>query len=125
MTKDCPKCKSKSVGVSPLKTDNPRAVVFLCKNSKCAYSFTVDGGAFVKDAGQLRDYFRAMTLGNTTLEKALFGEKLNPSTRNLLMAHILEYGTTMWMDGMKTGLIYGAARDEARAQEVSGGESPN
>src|SRR5690606_28232209 len=100
-------------------------VVFLCQNSKCAYSFTVDGGSFVKDASQLKDHFRAMALGNITLEKALFGEKLNPATRALLLAHILEYGTTMWMDGLKTGLLYGAARDEANAEEVSGGEPQN
>lgn len=123
--KDCPKCQKQALGATPLKTDNPRAVVFMCSNGKCGYTFTVDGGAFVQDGAQLRDYFRAMSLGKTTLEKVLFGEKLNPHTRSLLMAHILEYGVTMWMDGVKTGLLYGAERDAARTQEVSGGESPN
>lgn len=124
--KDCPKCSKQAVGVSPVKGDNPRSVVFLCQNAgKCGYTFTADGGAFVPDSSALRDHFRAMTLGKVTLEKALFGEKLNPATRSLLLAHLLEYGTTMWMDGLKTGLLYGATRDESTDQDVSGGKPPD
>lgn len=119
LTKECPKCNQGATSLSPLKKSNERAVVFLCQNKRCSYTWTVDGGAFVKDTDQLKAVFSAATEARNTLEAVLFGEKLNPATRALMLAKLTEYGLMMWMDGLKQGLVVGAARDEARSEPVS------
>lgn len=111
--KDCPQCKAKAVSLSPVKATNERAVVFICTNKKCSHAFKVSGGAFVKDADELTDVFKAGKMANEALDRVLLGEKVNPSTRALLMANIVEYGMNMWQDGLKTGLVINAIKQEA------------
>lgn len=120
--KECPVCGSTAASMSPVKTDNERAVVFVCLNKKCSHTFKVDGGAFVKNEEELKKHFMAGRASDA-LERTLLGERLNPSTRALLMANIIEYGLSMWNDGMKVGLVIGATRDEHN--RISDGESPD
>ena len=108
----CPKCEVLATGSTPIKTKDARAMVFICPGKKCGYSWTVQGGEFVKDSDDLRDVFKSTTLGQKTLEDVLFGQTLNPATRALMLARLTEYGLQMWMDGLKTGLVNGARQRE-------------
>lgn len=112
-TKTCPRCESDAVSISPVKATNDRAVVFVCTKKKCSYTFKVSGGAFVEDADDLTDAFKTGRAANDALDKILLGEKLNPSTRALLLANIVEYGIGMWQDGLKTGLVINANKQDA------------
>jgi predicted RNA-binding Zn-ribbon protein involved in translation (DUF1610 family) len=111
-TADCPKCKGSAGLIVPLKKVDKRMAVYGC--SACGFSFKADGGAFVKDAEQLRDVFRGATLADQTLTEALGGEKLNPATRAVLTAQLLEYGMQMYFDGLKQGLLLGTIRTEGK-----------
>lgn len=112
-TKECPQCKSAGVSISPIKATNDRSVVFVCTSKKCSYTFKASGGAFVKDADALTDIFKLGRDARETLDRVLLGEKVNPSTKALLIAEIVEYGIGMWQDGLKTGLVISATKQEA------------
>jgi predicted RNA-binding Zn-ribbon protein involved in translation (DUF1610 family) len=108
--KDCPRCGGAAGLIVPLKKVDKRMAVYGCQ--ACGHAFSTDGGAFVKDAGELRDVFRGASLANRTLTEALGGEKLNPATRAVLTAQLLEYGMQMYFDGLKQGLILGTIQAE-------------
>lgn len=109
---DCPKCKGASADVTPLKKKDERIAIYAC--SVCGFAFTADGRAFVKDGEKLQDVFRGATQGNQALVDMLVGtgEDINPATRALLSARMLEYGLTMWMDGVKQGILLGVMQDD-------------
>lgn len=122
-THDCPKCKGVSVLIVPLKKVDKRMAAYGCP--ACGHAFSLDGGDFLKDAGELRDVFRGATLANRTLVEALAGEKLNPATRAVLTAQLLEYGIQMYFDGLKQGLLLGTVQAEKEAKSDTGtGHSP-
>lgn len=122
-THDCPKCKGVAVLIVPLKKVDKRMAAYGCP--ACGNAFTLDGGAFVKDAGELKDVFRGATLANRTLVESLGGEKLNPATRAVLVAQLMEYGVQMYFDGLKQGLLLGTIQAEKEAKDVAGtGENP-
>jgi len=107
-----------------MRITNSRNATYACK--ACGLASTIDGGAFVKDAKELKDYFRGGTLGHKTLTEALAGEKLNPATKILLQAKIVEYGVQMWFDGLRQGLVMGAVSSqklEALAKDAVSGFS--
>lgn len=118
---DCPKCKGAAVDITPLKKKDTRVAVYACQN--CGYAFTADGKAFVKDGEALSDIFRGATQGNQALIDMLAGtgEQMNQATRALLSARMLEYGVTMWMDGVKQGILIGlkqgSQNGEVRSQQ--------
>jgi hypothetical protein len=116
-TLECPRCQGTAPLLEPMRILDKRVAVYGCK--ACGFAFKADGGAYVADTKELRDYFRGGTLANQTLMEALAGEKLNPATKILLQARLVEYGTQMWFDGLKQGLMMGAASAqelEARAR---------
>jgi len=109
---DCPKCKGVAVDITPLKKKDERIAVYGCQH--CGYAFTSDGKAFVKDGEALQDVFRGATEGNKALIDMLMGtgEEVNPATRALLSARMLEYGLTMWYDGLKQGILLGTIQSQ-------------
>jgi hypothetical protein len=109
---DCPKCKGAAINITPLKNHDRSIAVFACQNRKCGFAFKADGGEFVEDTERLRDIFRGATLSQRALAETLGGETMNPATKALLTARLLEYGTQMWFDGLKQGLVLGAAKAE-------------
>jgi len=108
--KDCPKCEGAASLLSPLKLTDESMAVYGCM--ACGHTFRSDGGAYLDNAAELRDYFRGATLGQKTLIESLGGEKLNPASKAVLTAMILEYGTQMWFDGLKQGLLLGTVQAE-------------
>lgn len=109
-TIDCPKCGGAAPIIVPLKKVDKRMAVYGCP--ACGYAFGADGGAYLKDSSQLRDIFRGATLANRTLVESIGGEKLNPATRAVLTAQLLEYGMQMYFDGLKQGLLLGTVQQE-------------
>jgi Zn ribbon nucleic-acid-binding protein len=118
MTKvaDCPKCKGVAVDITPLKKKDERVAVYGCQH--CGYAFTSDGKAFVQDGEALQDIFRGATEGNKALVDMLLGtgEEVNPATKALLSARMLEYGLTMWFDGVKQGILLGTIQTQHKAK---------
>lgn len=112
--RDCPKCKGAAADITPLKKKDQRVSIYACQ--ACGFAFTADGKAFVKDGEALQDVFRGATKGNEALVDMLVGtgEDINPATRALLAARMLEYGVTMWMDGVKQGILLGVMQDDYR-----------
>lgn len=108
MMKDCPKCQAVAYPLSPVKDAAPK--LFAC--SACGHAFDASGRAYIDDVAELNDHFRGATLGKKTLVEMLAGEKLNPATKSLMTAQLLEYGTQMWFDGLKQGLLLGAMQLE-------------
>lgn len=108
---DCPKCKGAAADITPLKKKDERISIYACQ--VCGFAFTADGKAFVKDGEALRDIFKGATAGNQALVDMLAGtgEQINPATKTLLTARMLEYGLTMWFDGVKQGLLLGVQQD--------------
>ncbi|NDC22623.1 MAG: hypothetical protein EBZ49_00610 [Proteobacteria bacterium] len=113
---DCPQCKSVAINITPLKNHDRSIAVYACQ--ACGFAFKSDGGAFVSDSEKLKDVFRGATLGQKTLVESLGGENLNAATKALLTARLLEYGTQMWFDGLKQGLLLGAIKSEKDNGEV-------
>ena len=111
---NCPKCEAVATNMTPLKNLDRSMAIYGC--SACGYAFKADGGEFVENANQLRDVFRGATEGQKTLLESLNGEKLNPATRNLLTARLIEYGLTMWNDGLKQGILLGTIQSEKEEQ---------
>lgn len=110
--RDCPKCNGVSVNITPLKNHDESVAIFGCQ--ACGYAFKADGKAFVENAQQLRDVFRGATMANQTLVEAFEGDKMNPAARAMLTARLLEYGTQMWFDGLKQGILLGVTQAEKR-----------
>lgn len=117
-TMQCPKCQGAAPCLTPMKAVAKRNAIYACP--ACAHTFTADGGAYVDNTTELRDYFRGAELGRQTLVQSLAGEKLNPATLALLQAELTAYGMVMWNDGFKTGLLFGAKQLEASAQKTPG-----
>lgn len=103
---ECPRCKGTAPLMQPMKITDRRNAVYGCK--ACGFTFKADGGAYVENVKELKDYFHAGTRAQLTLVEAMAGERLNPATRILLTARLVEYGTQMWFDGLKQGLVLGA-----------------
>lgn len=112
---ECPKCKGSAPLMAPMKITDKRNAVYGCQ--ACGNTFKADGGAYVANVDELRDVFRGATAGHTALTEALAGEKLNPASLVLLQAQLVEYGTTMWFDGLKQGLLLGAAAAQHAMKE--------
>jgi len=106
----CPKCDGTAVNITPVKTHSQVIAVYACQTPSCGFAFRADGRAFVKDIRQIKDVFRAATMGNKTLEEMLKGEKLSPAAKSLMTAKLMEYGVQMWFDGLKQGLVIGAVQ---------------
>lgn len=104
----CPQCKGEAVNITPLKEHDRSLAIFCCKKKGCGFTFKADGGAYVKDPNELKDWFSGVIKGNQALTELLMGEKLNPATRNLFLARITEYGLQMWNEGFKQGLLVNA-----------------
>lgn len=120
-TKECPKCQGTASLIVPLKQVEKRMAVYGCM--ACGHAFNGSGGAYLKDAGELRDVFRGATLANRTLTEAMGGEKLNPATRAVLTAQLLEYGVQMYFDGLKQGLLLGTIKSEKENEPSTGGST--
>ena len=80
----------------------------------CGFCFSENGSKYVDNLKDLKDYFRGATLGQKTLSEGLKDYDLPPAVKALLMAQIIQYGTTMWFDGLKQGLLMGALDEHYR-----------
>lgn len=109
---DCPKCKGAAVDITPLKKKDERIAVYGCQ--KCGYAFTADGKAFVENPEQLQDIFRGATMGNQAVIDMLLGtgEDVNPTTKALLVARMMEYGLQMYFDGVRQGILLGVLQND-------------
>jgi len=105
-TMDCPKCKGVAHLAVPAKIAEQAYPVYGCP--ACGHAFKENGTAFVDDMSTLKDYFHGATLGNKALTEGLGDMKLPPAAMVLLQTQIIEYGTSMWFDGLKQGLLLGA-----------------
>jgi hypothetical protein len=105
-TRDCPKCQGVGRLTVPEKFAEQAFPVFGC--TACGFAFKADGTAFLENTSELRDFFRGATLGNDALTKGLSGVGLPPAAMALLQTQVLEYGTAMWFDGLKQGILLGA-----------------
>jgi hypothetical protein len=110
--KICPKCEGVASLLSPVKHVEISAAVYAC--AACAHVFRADGAEYLEDTKALRDHFRGASLANKTLIASLGGEKVNAATKAVLTAQLLEYGTQMWFDGLKQGLLLGAIQAEKK-----------
>lgn len=104
--KDCPKCKGAARSLVPAQFEKRSFAIYGCL--ACGFAFKADGTTYVDNMAELRDYFRGATLGHRTLNEGLKDVTLPPAAKVLLQAQILEYGTNMWFDGLKQGLLLGA-----------------
>jgi predicted phage tail protein len=109
-TRNCVRCQGVAIDITPLKEHDVEQAIFACQT--CGQTFRHDGTAFVAHAGALRDIFRGATLAGQTLDDALGGQQLNAATRALLTARLVEYGLSMWMDGVKQGILLGTIQKE-------------
>jgi hypothetical protein len=116
---DCPRCQGRSVPLSPVKRPGQDYSVYGCK--ACGLTFTADGKAYVEKTEELKDIFSGATGAHKVILEGLAKERLNPATRTLLSARIMEYGSDMWFEGLKQGLLLGATSEqelENRARDV-------
>jgi hypothetical protein len=109
-TKTCPKCSGTGNLMSPLKEVQTKDAVYHCR--ACSFVFWHNGNQFIADSKALHDIFRGATLGNAALKEMASNSKMNPATEALFTAKIMEYGLQMWFDGLKQGLLLGAASNE-------------
>lgn len=114
--KSCPRCAGAGKLVVPGKTPLEQSV-YGCP--ACGFCFTAEGKQFADNLKELKDFFRGATLGQKTLAEGLKDVDLPPGARVLMMAQIIEYGTTMWFDGLKQGLLLGAL-DRNYKEKTSG-----
>lgn len=119
--KDCPKCKGAARSVVPAQFERKSFTIYGCL--ACGHAFKEDGTAYVDNMADLRDYFRGATLGHRTLNEGLKDVTLSPASKILLQAQVLEYGTNMWFDGLKQGLLLGAI--QASHEDKNGKVQPN
>lgn len=114
---DCPKCKGLASLIVPLKKVDQALAVYGC--SACGFVFESSGKAFLRDVDGLRDVFRGATLAHQTLTDAFGGSGMNAATRAVLTAQLLEYGMTMYFDGLKQGLLLGTIEVEKGRAEAN------
>lgn len=112
----CGRCNGMGRRLSPPHDAAITHAVYSC--SACGNTYTADGRPYAE--GELRNFFRGATLGHEALNKAFGGTKLPPQAMVLLQAQLLEYGTNMWFDGLKQGLLLGAVSHTYR--EKNSGE---
>ena len=105
-TVQCPKCQGVGRLTVPEKLAQVAYPIYGC--TACGHAFKADGTAFVENTSELRDYFRGATLGNKALTESLGEMGLPPAVMVLLQTQVLEYGTSMWFDGLKQGILLGA-----------------
>jgi predicted nucleic-acid-binding Zn-ribbon protein len=109
--RECPKCRTPAFLMNPIQAKTKaKIVVYGCK--ACGFTFTESGEAYVSTTDGLKDVFRGASLGSSTLKEALQGETLSPASKALFHALILEYGSQMWFDGLKQGLLLGATQND-------------
>jgi hypothetical protein len=98
----CGKCGAPAHLVVPLKVVSKKMAVYGCP--ACGHTFRYGGAVFLENPDQLRDTFRAATLG-----QEMFGDqKMDPSLALMFQARLMEFGTHMFYDGVKQGLLLGA-----------------
>jgi hypothetical protein len=79
-------------------------VVFGC--STCGAVLKENGDIFLNE-DDLKDIFRANTLIDNIMPDV---KELPPGLSAVLYSRIVEFGTHMWLDGLKQGLLYGEVR---------------
>lgn len=80
----------------------------------CGYTFTDDGKSVIQDLKEIADVFRVATEGSKTLKDVFEIEKMQPAQKAALTAKLVEYGTQMWYDGLKQGLLLGAIQESSK-----------
>lgn len=110
--KPCPRCKAAALLLAPGRSAT-KVVVYGCTG--CGFAFTPDGAQYTDNLKELKDFFRGATLGQKTFTEGLKGVEMSPAARALLTAQIIEYGTSMWFDGLKQGLLLGALDQNYKA----------
>lgn len=101
---DCPKCNGVSVQLTPFEKFNKGIpLVHACQS--CGHTFSNDGTPYVKNVKQMRDIFHAATRANSTLEELFGGKTLDPQTKAVLVARLVEYGSQCWFDGLQQGIV--------------------
>lgn len=99
---NCPKCNSVAVNITPIRQQN-KITVFGCQ--VCGYAFDGSGNPVVSNTKQLADVFRAATEGSKVLQEQFKIKDLDPATKAAITANLIEYGVTMWFDGLKQGIL--------------------
>lgn len=105
---DCVKCGSAMSPLAPVKDSHLKA--FACM--VCGYVSDEAGKPIVSNNAQLADVFKAATEGSKTLRDVFGVDKLDPATKAAMTAKLLEYGTQMWFDGLKQGLLMNAIQEQ-------------
>jgi hypothetical protein len=77
----------------------------------CGFTFTDDGRSVIHDVKEIANIFSAATEGNKTLQDVFEIERMDPAQKAAITAKLLEYGTMMWFDGLKQGLLLGAIQE--------------
>lgn len=105
---DCVKCGSAMTPLAPAKDAHLKA--FGC--TTCGYVCDDGGKPIVTNNKQLGDVFRAATEGSKTLRDVFGIDKMDPATKAAMTSKLLEYGTQMWFDGLKQGLLMSAIQEQ-------------
>ena len=100
----CSTCNSDAYKMSPPWALNEK--VYGC--GVCGAVLREDGTKFMTE-GDLADVFRASTLAEKIFPDL---HEMPPILASVLYARIIEYGTKMWMDGLKQGLLFGSKKSE-------------
>lgn len=103
--RECPKCQGVAINVTPLKVHNERAAIFACQTKGCGYAFQFDGEAYLNGPEDLSGWFKGVIGANEGLSEILGTKTMNPATRNLILARMVDYGMQMFSDGLKQGLL--------------------
>lgn len=111
-TQTCPRCKGAGRLMLPARA-TAESAVYGCP--ACGFAFTATGSQYVDNLKEMKDFFRGATLGQKVVTEGLKDTELSPAAKALLTAQILEYGTTMWFDGLKQGLLLGALDQNYRS----------
>jgi hypothetical protein len=101
----CSVCNSDAYKITPPWANNEK--VYGC--GTCGGVLKADGTKFM-NAGEVAEVFRA----NEMVEK-IFPDlsEMPPILGAVLYARIIEFGTKMWLDGLKQGLLYGSKQTKS------------
>lgn len=96
----CPKCGSTSSVITPQVFKEKMPEVWGCR--ACGYTYDSAGREVITDPKQVADHLRA----GEHAEK-IFGvmKGLPPALRAAVVGLLVEYGSNMWYEGLKQGLL--------------------
>jgi len=103
---NCPKCNSVTHNIAPTKSATP---VYGCPT--CGYVCHPNGEPVVTNPQQLANIFRVATEGQKTLQEVFGQAQMDPATKAILITKLVEYGTQMWFDGLKQGILLGTVQE--------------